>query len=102
MRSLDPQGKRALFETPPSAAPDRLRAGPERAGRDALYSTGPTQIGTAVVDCSACHTRTRTSLPSLGLRMLSLSAWLPGRAHPHWLRCPACGHRTWCRIGWTE
>lgn len=101
-RSIDPQGKRALFEAPVAAAPDTLRAGRERHGREALFSNGPRQFGTAIVDCSACKVRSRTSLADIGLRLLTISAWLPGRSHSHWMRCPACGHRTWCSVGWND
>lgn len=101
-RSLDPQGKRALFEAPVEAPPDILRAGPEREGREALYSTGPRRAGTVLIDCSGCRARARTHLADVGLRLLTLSAWVPGRRHSHWMRCPSCGHRTWCRIGWTD
>ncbi|MEZ5179740.1 MAG: hypothetical protein R2746_16075 [Acidimicrobiales bacterium] len=54
-RSLDPQGRRALFETPVSAARDTIRSGAAREGKDALYSTGPRQSGTVVVSCSGCR-----------------------------------------------
>lgn len=99
---LDPQGRRALFETPVAAAPDTLSAGNQKEGKDALYSTGPRQVGTVIVECRACRTRSRRSLPDLGLRFLSLSVWVPGRRHSHWMRCPGCHEHTWCRIGWTE
>jgi hypothetical protein len=102
MRSLDPQGKRALFETPPSAAPDRMRAGPKSSGRTALFSTADRRTGTVIVECSDCGVRSRVGLPDLGVRFVTLSAFVPGRKHPHWLKCPACGHRRWCRIGWNE
>ncbi len=101
-RSMDPQGKRALFETPVGAAPDSLRPGPERHGREALFSAGPRQFGTAIVECSSCKVRTRTSLADIGLRLLTISAWLPGRSHSHWMRCPSCGHRAWCAVGWND
>ena len=55
-----------------------------------------------MVACSSCHARSRINLTDLGLRMLTVSVWLPGRRHSHWLRCPACEHRTWCRIGWQD
>ncbi len=101
-RGLDPKGKRALFEAPVEAPADHLRPGPARSGRDALFSTGPRQRGTAVVECDGCGARSRVSLADLGLRLVSFSVWIPGRRHAHWLSCPACGHRTWCRIGWDE
>jgi hypothetical protein len=42
------------------------------------------------------------SLVDLGVRLASVSAFLPVRRHPHWLLCPSCSRRQWCRIGWTE
>ncbi|MCU1497980.1 MAG: hypothetical protein JWM47_1933 [Acidimicrobiales bacterium] len=101
-RSLDPQGRRALFETPVSAARDSIRSGPPREGREALFSTGPRQSGTVVVSCSRCEARTRINITDLGLRWLTGSAWIPGRRNSHWMRCPACSQRTWCAVGWSE
>ena len=102
MKSYDPQGKRALFEAPVGAARDTLRSGRPAEGKEALYSTGPRQPGTVVVRCSSCQARSRINLTDLGLRMLTVSAWLPGRKHSHWMRCPSCDHRTWCAIAWTD
>jgi hypothetical protein len=99
---LDPQGRRALFEAPVAAAPDTLSAGNQKEGKHALYSSGPRQVGTVIVECRSCRTRSRRSLTDLGLRFLSLSVWVPGRRHSHWMRCPACHQHTWCRVGWTE
>lgn len=99
-RSLDPQGRRALFETPVSAARDTVRSGPPAEGRHALFSTGPRRTGTVTVTCSGCQARSRINLTDLGLRLLSGSAWMPGRRHSHWMRCPSCDRRRWCRIGW--
>lgn len=100
---LDPQGKRALFEAP--LAVDRrqvLAPGPAPEGKEALFSSGPPRPGTALVECRDCHARTRVSLVDLGVRLASLSVWLPARRHAHWMTCPACGRRTWCRVGWSE
>lgn len=94
-------GKHALFTAPVAAPPDQLRPGSGSDGREALYSTGPRQPGTVVVSCRECRSRSRVSLVDLGVRFLSVSVWLPLRRHPHWLRCPACGDHTWCRIDWT-
>ena len=99
-RSLDPNGRRALFETPVSAARDTIRSGPTRDGKEALYSTGPRQPGTVVVHCSACDARSRINISDLGLRWLSGVAWLPRPKANHWMRCPACHRRTWCSIAW--
>ena len=101
-RRLDPQGRRALFEMPVEAARDSIRTGDAKEGKDALYSTGPRQVGSVVVECDSCRARTRVSLADVALRLASLSVWLPGRRRGHWMRCPACGHRTWCSIAWTD
>ncbi len=99
---LDPSGKRALFEAPVAAAPDRISVGARHEGRTALFSTSPRRAGTVVVECSGCRARTRISLVDLGVRFLSLSAWLPVRRHAHWMPCPSCGERRWCRVCWTD
>ena len=101
-RRIDPTGKHALFSTPPTAAPDQLRAGSRETGRAAFYSTGSRRTGTVVVTCASCTTRSRVTLVDLGIRFLSISAWIPGRTHSHWMRCPACHQHTWCRVGWTD
>ena len=101
-RRIDPTGKHALFSTPPAAAPDQLRAGSRETGRSAFYSTGSRQVGTVVIECAACTTRTRVTLVDLGIRFLSISAWIPGRSHSHWMRCPACDTHSWCRVAWTD
>lgn len=101
-RSLDSQGRRALFETPVSAARDAIRSGNPRDGKAALYSTGPRQAGTVVVTCSSCEARSRINLTDLGLRWLSGSVWLPGRRNGHWMRCPSCTNRAWCSVAWND
>ncbi len=101
-RSHDPQGRRALFEAPVSAARDTIRSGRTAEGKEALYSTGPRQTGTVVVGCSSCHARTRVNLTDLGLRWLTGTVWVPGRRNGHWMKCPSCHRRTWCSIGWNE
>jgi len=101
-RSLDPQGRRALFETPVSAARDTIRSGTPRDGRAALFSTGPRQVGTVVVSCSGCQARSRINLSDLGLRWLTGTVWFPCKHDSHWMRCPSCGRRTWCHVGWQD
>ncbi len=106
----DPTGKRALFEAAGGngrPAPSETARGPASgtaSGKAALFSTPARQPGTVIVECSSCRTRSRVSLTDVARRMLTGSAWLPllRPAYPHWLRCPACGKRQWCRIGWSE
>lgn len=99
-RRMSPTGRQALFTTPPTAARDQLVPGNRKDGREALFSSGSRQPGTVVVECSQCSSRTRQSLVDLGVRLLSISVWLPVRRHSHWMRCPACHHHTWCAIDW--
>ena len=37
-----------------------------------------------------------------GLRWMGGSFWVPGRKSSHWMRCPSCGKRTWCAVGWQD
>ncbi len=101
-RRMDPSGKQALFSTPVVAASDQLGSGSQKEGRDALFSTGPRQVGTAIVECSSCLARVRCTLFDITVRLISVSAWLPARRHGHWMRCPACNQRTWCSIAWND
>jgi hypothetical protein len=99
MPRRDPTGKRALFEAPVSAPPEQLRPGATREGRDAVFSAGPREPGTVMVDCSSCHARTRVSLVDLCRRLLTGSLIVPLRRKGWFLRCPTCGSRAWCSIG---
>ena len=101
-KSLDPHGRRALFETPVEAPRDVIRSGPTSEGKESLFSTGPRQTGTVVVTCSSCKARSRINLTDLGLRWLSGTVWVPGIKKGHWMKCPSCSKRTWCEIGWQE
>jgi hypothetical protein len=95
--TTDPTGKRALFSQAVTAAPVG-RAN----GKAALFSTPPRRPGTVVIECAHCGVRSRETLLGLGFRLATGSLWMPLRSKPHWLRCPSCGRRSWCRIGWTE
>ena len=100
-RRLDPSGKRALFGAPVDVADDLLH-GHDRSGKDALFSVGAPESGTARISCSRCQERTRVSLTDLGVRVLKLSVWNPLRRHSHWITCPACKHRAWCHVSVTR
>lgn len=101
-RRTDPTGKSALFGTAVSAADDQIAPGPAPQGKVALFSMSTRRPGTVVLECSQCKTRTRSSLVGLGRRLASGSAWVPLRRYQHWMVCPACEKRAWCRIGWNE
>lgn len=70
-------------------------------GRRALYSVvGQSPcLGSATIDCSSCkRTSVVTPRQLLGLAAPSLHLPLIKRRHPSWMRCPACGARTWVRV----
>lgn len=100
-RPVDPKGKRALFEAPVAAPRDSVSGGGAREGKASLFSTGPARPGTVLVECGKCEARSRVNLLELGVRMLPVGVWLPGRKHSRLLRCPACNVRTWCSVHWT-
>lgn len=101
----DPQGKRALFEAPPTQLDDpleddALREPLDREGQAALFSTGEHQHGTGVIDCSFCGTKTRASHIDISVRIAMISIWIPGRQYSRWMQCPNCQRRSWCRVNW--
>lgn len=74
----------------------------DHAGRQALWSdvVEPPSFGSVTIACSSCE---QTSI--LGLRAAGRAA-LPSLhlpfirgEHFSWMRCPACGRRTWVRPG---
>ena len=107
MTLKDPQGKRALFETPAVVVDDTVRDDvlitlDLREGRAALFSVGPHQTGTGVVACTHCGARTRISYVEILVRIALISLWIPGKEHSRWLQCPNCQRRSWCRVEWTS
>ena len=74
----DPQGRRSLFSVAQQAP----------------------ALGAVTVDCSRCgQTSVATPRQVVGWALPSLHLPLVKRGHPSWMRCPACGHRTWVRLG---
>lgn len=105
MTRRDPTGKRALFETPPTPHDepvdnDPLVGGEHPDGKAALYSAGPHRPGSVVLECSRCGVRTRMSAIEAGVRIIMISAWIPGKRHSRWMLCPECEKRTWCKVRW--
>ena len=98
MSGRDPQGKRALFETP---AVEMSEESAER-GRTAVFSTSTPIPGTAVVECSSCGVHTRIGFAEAIVRILSFTLWVPLKTHSRWMRCPSCERRAWCRVGWLD
>lgn len=104
-RRRDPSGKRALFESPPIDIDNSLKDDPLvdhhiPETHEALYSVGDHESGTVVVTCSRCDVRTRIPIVESVVRIVAISLWVPGRSYAHWIQCPSCQTRSWCRIDW--
>jgi hypothetical protein len=70
-------------------------------GRGALFSgtEQPPAPGAVTVTCSECQQTTAVSPRRLAaLALPSVHLPLIRRDHPSWMRCPACGRRTWVKI----
>ena len=68
-------------------------------GKYALYSASERKRLSCTVECSACREETRVSYLELAALMFPVHFHLPVlRYHYSWMRCPACGRRTWVRI----
>jgi hypothetical protein len=69
-------------------------------GKHALFSSGDhgPAAGAVTVECSACRTRTTlTALQAARVVIPGVHLPIPHR-HGSYIRCPACGRRTWCRV----
>jgi|APFre7841882630_1041343.scaffolds.fasta_scaffold148885_2 hypothetical protein len=100
MPTRDPLGKRALFSDPNTDAPEPEAVAKTRGGKKSLYSTAERTGGTVVLECSACHSRSRVSYLDFAIRQLPVSFWTPWRHFSRFMTCPACGHRTWLAARW--
>jgi hypothetical protein len=99
--SPDPLGKRALFWAPAERRdPDPLAPRANEPGRRALFSAPEPEpaVGDVLLDCSACHSRSRVSYVELARLHLPFWLWIPGRRYSRLLHCPACDRRTWVRV----
>jgi uncharacterized protein with PIN domain len=84
---------------PPSIVP-RER---DPLGKMALFSGDEPHrpFGTFVVECSSCNRETPLSAVGLVRAALPFSIHLPVvRRLSSYMRCPACGRRTWLRVTW--
>ena len=74
---------------------------PDPQGRRSLYSVAeqPPPAGAITVACSRCgETSVATPRQVVGLALPSLHLPILRREHPSWMRCPACGRRTWVKL----
>jgi hypothetical protein len=96
----DPGFERLRRRGPSGPAASTPPADPQ--GRRALYSaaTQAPALGAVTVDCSTCGEASVVTPRGL-VRLAVPSVHLPlvRRGHPSWMRCPACGRRTWVRVG---
>ena len=103
MTLTDPKGKRALCETPAVVVDDTVRDDvlitlDLREGRSALFSVGPHQTGTGVVDCTHCGARTRISHLEILGRIAMTSPWIPGKATSRRPEIPHLPRPPWLRV----
>lgn len=67
--------------------------------KHALYSKTERKARTCTVECSACREETRVNLIELAALLFPVHFHVPLlRYHHSWMRCPACGERTWVRV----
>jgi hypothetical protein len=88
-----------LRPRPPESGSSVRPSDPE--GRRALYSVADQSpsLGAATVECSSCEsTSVVTPRRLIGLAAPSVHLPLVKRGYSSWMRCPACGKRTWVRV----
>ena len=87
----------------PSAARAAIPPARDPLGKMALFSAqgGRPSLGTFLVDCSSCRRETPVSPSQLVRSAFPLSVHLPLlRRYHSFMKCPACGRRTWIRVTW--
>jgi hypothetical protein len=121
MNMKKPQGKSAPVSPPASTTKpptagrkpkpgsfDRIRP-PEKSaaarvdpqGKQALFSgaDNPPSLGSVAVDCAKCHRRSVISLTQMvQLSLPGVHAPVPGKGHRAFMKCPACGKRSWLGV----
>ena len=94
--------RRPVRARPAATTPEDLETR-DPMGRMALFSETQAQPATALgwfVECSSCLEETPVSALGLVKLTLPLSIHLPlVRRYGSFMRCPACGRRTWLRVG---
>jgi ribosomal protein S27E len=67
--------------------------------KHALYTKTERRPHTCTVECSDCREETRVNYIELAALLFPVHFHMPFiRYHQSWLRCPACGKRTWVRL----
>lgn len=68
-------------------------------GKHSLYTKPERKPMTCTIECSGCREETRVSYVELAALLFPLHFHVPLlRYHHSWMRCPACGRRTWVRV----
>lgn len=70
-------------------------------GKRALFSGAdqPPSVGSVAVDCPKCDRRSVISVVRLAkLALPGLYLPVPGSSHRAWIKCPACGERSWVSV----
>jgi hypothetical protein len=67
-------------------------------GRAALFSGQKAPQGAFRVECSSCSQHSRVGVAKLARLAFPVNLTNPFRYHHTWMRCPACGERSWVRI----
>lgn len=75
---------------------------PDPLGKLALFSAGARtqgRFGTLMLECSSCKRESPVRLRELP--RLAFPFWMTApRRYPAYIKCPACGRRTWLRPAW--
>jgi hypothetical protein len=102
----DREGLEESVASHPSTARPQIPGLEPRDPKGSLHlftEQGPTPggFGTLLVECSVCHRETPVTVPTLVRGALPFSLHLPlvKRFHSY-MKCPACGRRTWVRVLW--
>lgn len=75
---------------------------PDPLGKQALFSVSaprPGPLGTLALECSSCKRESPVRLRDIPRLAIPVNFHLPRRYHSY-LKCPACGRRTWLRAHW--
>jgi hypothetical protein len=86
---------------PEPLSAEALAAPVDQEGRRALFSDAapPASLGAITISCSSCGQHTVVSArQALLLALPSLHLPYLRRGHGSWMRCPACGRRTWVSV----
>ena len=68
-------------------------------GKHVLYSASERKSMSCTVECSSCLEETRVNYLELAALLFPVHFHVPLlRYHQSWMRCPACGRRTWVRV----